>query len=144
MSRKVLGLCAAVVLLTACTSSESLETVTFSQDCGSGLQLCADEGLIQVRILRKTCVQDDECRTERLGGNPFLEFIQLDGPVGERCGPGDCGAVPDALQQGWAPGRWKIVAPSRRGLTKPDPVTIDLDAGEVLNVDLVYLDESVG
>ena len=143
MSRKVLALCGTVVLFSACTSHKAPEDKLFSNDCVSGLQLCADEGLIEARILLKTCVQDDECRTEPLHGNPFLEFIQLDGPAGERCGPGDCGAVPDALQEGWAPGRWKILAPARQGLTTPEPVTIDLDAGEVLEVDLVYLDDSV-
>ena len=144
MSLKSLVLVGAVVLvLAACTSSNAPEDKRFSEECGSGLQLCADEGLIQARILVKTCTHDGECRTEPLNQNPYLEFIQLDGPTGQRCGPGDCGAAPDALQQGWSPGRWKIIAPPLQGLKEPAPVTIDLHAGKVLNVDFVYLDDNV-
>lgn len=135
---------ALVLVLAACTSDDVPEDKRFSEECGSSLQLCADEGLIQARILVKTCTHDDGCRTEPLSQNPFLEFVQLDGPAGERCGPGDCGAAPNALQHGWSAGRWKIIAPPLEGLTEPEPVTIDLQAGELLNVDFVYVDDGVG
>lgn len=121
------------------TSSRSEDT-RFAEECGSGLQLCADEGLIEAKILVKTCDQNGSCRTEPLNRHPYLEFIQLDGPPDERCGPGDCGAVPEALQQGWNPGRWKIVAPPIEGLEQPAPVVIDLDPQEVLKIEFVYTD----
>jgi hypothetical protein len=125
------------LLVSACTA-QTPEDERFSEQCGTGLQLCSDEGLIEARIFVETCSQGDECRFEPSSQNPFLEFIQLDGPEGKGCGPGDCGAVPDALQQGWQPGRWKIIAPPLRGYETPDPVTIDLQAREVLEVEFTY------
>ena len=120
-----------------CTSDGSTADKRFSQECGSGLQLCADEGLIRAHILVKSCA-NGQCRTQSLSRAPYLEFVQLDGPPEERCGPGDCGAAADALQQGWNPGRWRITAPPLEGLQPPEPITIDLDASEVLDLNFVY------
>lgn len=117
--------------------------VAKAEDCLSGLDVCGKEGLVEAEVLVRRCPTTDRCTTEPLDAQPYLEFIQLDGPGGERCGPGDCGAVPRALQQGWNPGRWKIVAPFLGKLKPPPPVTIDLQAGETVPVKIVYRDPCV-
>lgn len=108
-------------------------------DCHS-FSLCADEGLVEASVLVESCSSSGACTRRDLENSVFLGFIQLDGPPDERCGPGDCGAVPDALFQGWRPGRWKIVAPDMKGLEAPDPVMVDLEAGETESIELLYRD----
>lgn len=96
--------------------------------------------MIQADVLVQSCQPSGVCSTASLKREVYLEFIELDAPPGEGCGPGDCGAVPSALRQGWNPGRWKIVAPSVKGLGTPEPMIIDLDARETLEVELIYQD----
>ncbi len=119
------------------------EQVAKAEDCLSGFDVCGNEGLVEAELLVRRCPTTDRCTTGPLHAQLYLEFIQLDGPVGERCGPGDCRAVPHALQQGWNPGRWKIVAPPPGKLKPPPPVTIDLQAGETVAVKIVYRDPCV-
>lgn len=108
-----------------------------SGDCHS-LTLCADEGLIQPRILQERCDANGECETAVLSGPPslFIEMIELD--VEDGCGPDDCGAAPEASAHGWPRGRWKMIAPSVESYVAPEPVTIDLQAGEEIEVEFVY------
>lgn len=119
------------------------EKLAEAEDCVGGFDVCGDEGLVEAELLVRRCPSADSCTTEPLDAQPYLEFVQLDGPVGERCGPGDCGAVPHALQQGWNAGRWRIIAPAVGKLKPPPPVTIDLEAGETVPVKLVYRDPCV-
>jgi hypothetical protein len=65
---------------------------------------------------------------------------ELDGPVRERCGPGDCGLVVEALLIGeyWSPGRWKVIPPAVAGWKEPSPPVIVVEAGELTTFDAEY------
>jgi hypothetical protein len=56
----------------------------------------------------------------------WIEFIRLDGPPEDRCGPGDCGVNAGALRVGtdWPPGRWRVVPPRLDGWVAPTPIVI--------------------
>ena len=112
-----------------------------------GLGLCADEAVIEPQILVEKCSPPHSCELVPYEGSVFLRLIDLDTSKKPRCGPGDCGAQTHALQSGWAPGRWQIVAPRIRkfpDLLPPEPVDISLQAGETLEIQLVYRDPLKG
>lgn len=136
----VLGIIATSLLVVACTSQRAEDGEIFHRACGTGLQLCADEGLIKARILAERCRPDARCSTAPIAAQPYLEFIELDAPSGEGCGPGECGSTPEGLEQGWRAGRWKVVAPAIDTFEPPEPMTINLHAREVVKVDFVYRD----
>lgn len=137
-------MCIALALtVAACDADPVQKDAKPAEACGSGFELCADEGLIRAKVLVKTCTSHGDCQVGPSDRQPYLGFVQVDGPPDERCGPGDCGAVPHALQQGWNPGRWKVVAPPLKGLRPPPPITIDLEAGERLPLKIVYRDTCI-
>jgi hypothetical protein len=68
-----------------------------------------------------------------LRGPAWVEMIQLTGPPGLRCGPGDCGLDVDALRFGaeWNPGRWRVFPPEVDDWRRPDPFEIVVKTNEV-------------
>lgn len=114
-----------------------------TEECVSGLQLCASEALIEAEVLIERCSESGGCAITPYEESVFLQFIELDRKGGGGCGPGDCGAAVHALQSGWHPGRWRIIAPRLDDfayLTPPDPIDITLVAGKTYDIDLFYRD----
>jgi hypothetical protein len=63
-------------------------------------------------------------------------MIDLSGPAGEGCGPGDCGLAADALRRGahWRAGRWQVVPPEVPGWNRPAPFVIVVKARRLTTV----------
>jgi len=93
------------------------------------------------------CPEIDRCKLIPVKKLPYLGFVELDQKGPDSCGPGDCGAAVDALRSGWDAGRWRIVAPRLRGfpyLTPPEPIDLTLEAGEEIEIRLIYRDDFKG
>lgn len=107
-------------------------------DVHCSLTVCSYEAVINAEMLIQRCPVRGSCVTEPLKRYVYLELIEVGVTEGQGCGPGDCGAVPEALQGGWAPGTWQIVAPALSGLQRPEPIYVELEAGKTVEVTLTY------
>ena len=69
----------------------------------------------------------------------WVEMIELTGPEGERCGPGDCGLTVDGLLVGspWNPGRWQVLPPPVEGW-KPPHVEVVVEQGKLTTFEASY------
>lgn len=136
----VLGLIGGAVWIGLGSRTEKLDP-TLSINCG--LSLCDDEAVVDAEIVVERCDRFEECHLVPYDISVFLGFIDLDDQGPDACGRGDCGAQIDALPSGWDTGRWRIVAPRIRRfphLIPPEPIDLTLEAGETLQIRLVYRD----
>jgi hypothetical protein len=71
----------------------------------------------------------------------WVEMIELTGPVGERCGPGDCGLSMDALLRGvhWNPGSWRVVPPPVDGWKSPAPFVVVVQPDKLTTIEADYV-----
>ncbi len=136
----VLGLIGGAVWIGLHSSEQQMDPRS-SPHCG--FSLCAHEAAIDAEIIVERCDRYEQCHLVPYEISVFLNLTDLDDKGPDACGPGECGAVIEALESGWDPGLWRLSPPRIRRfphLIPPDPIDLSLRAGETYEVQLVYRD----